>query len=246
MPALTALAIPMHPRLSSITLLLWVLSVVAFEASVVFSDESPGLRGSSSVFLGRSGRWFAWGGVGLYLLYGLGLFWTERMEVGRFAMEGKFSLLLIPLLTMHHVGRWGREGFEKARQAFWLGLIGFVLWRASFALFSGRRGLAVRWVSRALSSNLHGHVLDTGCHIELIKEALESCHGLFGWGIRWAIGVEGGLASGACAWGAEALRSRKMETSRALSLFAAIVLLVASGTIADEGRMGEFRTVCYA
>ena len=45
----------------------------------------------------------------------------------------------------------------------------------------------------------------------------------------------------ACAWGAEALRSRKMETSRALSLCVAIVLLVASGTIADEGRLGEFR-----
>ena len=243
MPALTALAIPMHPRLSSITLLLWVLSVVAFEASVVFSDESPGLRGSSSVFLGRSGRWFAWGGVGLYLLYGLGLFWTERMEVGRFAMEGKFSLLLIPLLTMHHVGRWGREGFAKARQAFWLGLIGFVLWRASFALFSGEDGA---WRYDGLAGPFHptymGMYLTLGVILSSSKKhwnrVMVCLAGVF-------VGLLASKAAwlvATCAWGAEALRSRKMETSRALSLFAAIVLLVASGTIADEGRMDEFRT----
>ncbi len=242
MPAFTALVIPVHPRLSSISLLIWVVSALVFEAICVFSKESSKHSDTSLAALGRSGIWFASGAVGMYLMYGLGLLWTEHWELGKFAMEVKFSLLLVPLLTLHHVHRWGRSGFEKAKNAFLLGLVGFVVWRVSFALWTGDKGA---WRYDGLAGPFHPTYIGMYLTLAVLLTTSKKL------AMRVMVGLAGGfvglLASKAAwivalgVWGVEALRSRKGDVYRTWTLLGSIGLLITCGTLADEGRSDELR-----
>lgn len=84
LPALLAFCLPLHPRMSSWVLVVWLPLWLW-----------GGIRGAWN----RS-EWSpaAWAMLAFYGLHALGLMWTEDLASGAFALEEKAALLLIPLV----------------------------------------------------------------------------------------------------------------------------------------------------
>jgi hypothetical protein len=134
MPAAVACCMVLNPRWSTLPLAIWFLLVVAFEAVNGFRFGSPWMERRS---LPSAFQWFGGGSVLLYALMAMGLGWTENSEAGWFALEVKFSLLLIPLLMLHHWKRQGRAGLKWVPFSMAGGLVAFMILRLTIAGFSG-------------------------------------------------------------------------------------------------------------
>ena len=94
MPALTALGIPVHPRLSALSLGIWTVLALAAAVSGMIK-ATPESRASKPPI---AFSWIALGSVAYYVCLMLGMLWTSNASQGWFALEVKFSFLLLPVL----------------------------------------------------------------------------------------------------------------------------------------------------
>ena len=125
---------------------------------------------------------------------------------------------------------------------FLLGLVGFVVWRVSFALWTGDKGA---WRYDGLAGPFHPTYIGMYLTLAVLLTASKKL------AMRVMVGLAGGfvglLASKAAwivalgVWGVEALRSRKGDVYRTWTLLGSIGLLITCGTLADEGRSDELR-----
>lgn len=125
MPALTACALPLHPRLSVITLIIWGVMAILGWSIRIPSQNSHSKQGLN------------WGSMGPVLYFvglAVGMAWTEQMEVGWFALEVKSTLVILPVLFWLQV-RWSSNGkwVPRAIQSFLFGLGVYMLWRFAHA-----------------------------------------------------------------------------------------------------------------
>ena len=125
MPALTACALPLHPRLSVITLIIWGVMAILGWSIRIPSQNSNSKQGLN------------WGSMGPVLYFvglAVGMAWTEQMEVGWFALEVKSTLVILPVLFWLQV-RWSSNGkwVPRAIQSFLFGLGVYMLWRFAHA-----------------------------------------------------------------------------------------------------------------
>ena len=133
MPATVALFMVLKPGWSTLPLAVWFLLALAYEVARLFKAPPAADR----MALPPAFRWFAGGSVLMYFLMAVGLGWTENMAAGWFALEVKFSLLLIPLLMLHHWHRQGAKGLKAVPMALVAGLLMFMGWRFVLASVSG-------------------------------------------------------------------------------------------------------------
>jgi hypothetical protein len=121
MPALTAFVLPLHPRLSVISLIVWGLM-----ALLGWGIQMPSQRCGSK----QDVNWSSIGPVLYFLGLAFGMLWTDQIQVGWFALEVKSTLVILPALFWLQV-RWSSNGkwVPRAIQAFLLGLAVYMLWR---------------------------------------------------------------------------------------------------------------------
>ena len=100
MPALTACSLPLHPRLSVISLIIWgVMALLGWSIRIPSQNRN-------------SKQGLNWGSIGPVLYFvglAVGMTWTEQMEVGWFALEVKSTLVILPVLFWLQV-RWSSNG----------------------------------------------------------------------------------------------------------------------------------------
>lgn len=133
MPAVTAFAMVLHPRWSTLPLAIWLIMLLIDAAAF------GGLKGvvrKGVVPAPIAFQWFALGSVVVYALMVLGMAWTEHAVQGWFALEVKFSMLLLPLLCGYHWRRFGVQGLKRVPNAMAVGLAVFMLWRFGVAVVS--------------------------------------------------------------------------------------------------------------
>ena len=128
MPALTAFVLPLHPRLSAISLLIWSLLALPY---ALFTTK-PQIDGGTQNPLRD---WIGVGSVLYFVMLAVGMLWTHDMEMGWFALEVKSSMWLMPLLFyIQHTYVLGRVWVKRAIGAFVIGLALYMLYRLGFAL----------------------------------------------------------------------------------------------------------------
>lgn len=121
MPALTACALPIHPRLSVISLITWgVMAILGWSIRIPSQNKNTK----------QDLNWGAIGPVLYFVGLAVGLAWTEQIEVGWFALEVKSTLVILPVLFWLQV-RWSsnERWLSRAIQAFLFGLGVYMLWR---------------------------------------------------------------------------------------------------------------------
>jgi len=237
MPATVAVCMVLNPRWSTLPLAVWFLLVVAYESVRLFNPPPAAER----MPLPRSFQWFAGGSMLMYLLMAVGLGWTENEAAGWFALEVKFSLLLVPLLMLHHWCRQGTKGLEIVRKALAAGLAVFMGWRFLLAGFSGDAQL---WRYDGLAGPFHPTYM--GLYLVLMPLLLSEESK----GYRLILVVTGvfvGLLASKAAWIVAALvwgcllvMQMKRRDVRSWGIGAALMGMCLGGWLGDGGRLSEF------
>ena len=237
MPATVALFMVLNPRWSTLPLVVWFLLAVAYEAARLFNAPPAADR----VALPRAFRWFAGGSVLMYFLMAVGLSWTENMAAGWFALEVKFSLLLIPLLMLHHWHRQGAKGLNAVPMALVAGLLMFMGWRLVLASVSGDAEL---WRYDGLAGPFHPTYM--GMYLVLMPLLLREKSKWYNLALV-VTGVFVGLLASKAAWivaglvwGCLLVMHGKRRGFRAWGIGMALVGMCLGGWLGDGGRLNEF------
>jgi hypothetical protein len=191
--------------------------------------------------LPRAFQWFAGGSVLMYLLMAVGLGWTENEVVGWFALEVKFSLLLVPLLMLHHWCRQGTKGLEIVPKALASGLALFMGWRF---LLAGVSGDAQLWRYDGLAGPFHPTYM--GLYLVLMPLLLSETSKGYRL-ILFVTGVFVGLLASKAAWivaalmwGSLLVMQTKRRDVRRWGVGAALAGMCLGGWLGDGGRLSEF------
>lgn len=237
MPAAVAFCMVLNPRWSTLPLAVWFLLFVAYEAVCLFNPRPAVER----MPLPRAFQWFAGGSVLMYLLLAVGLGWTENEVAGWFALEVKFSLLLVPLLMLCHWYRQGTNGLEFVPKALAAGLTLFMGWRLMLAGVSGDAQL---WRYDGLAGPFHPTYM--GLYLVLMPLLLSEKSK----GYRLILVVTGvfvGLLASKAAWivaaliwGSLLLLQTKRHDVRRWGIGAALAGMCLGGWLGDGGRWSEF------
>ena len=237
MPATVALFMVLNPRWSTLPLAVWFLLAIAYEAARLF-NASPA---ADRLALPRAFRWFAGGSVLMYFLMAVGLSWTENMAAGWFALEVKFSLLLIPLLMLHHWHRQGVKGLNAVPMALAAGLLMFMGWRLVLASVSGDAEL---WRYDGLAGPFHPTYM--GMYLVLMPLLLSEKSKWYNLALV-VTGVFVGLLASKAAWivaglvwGCLLVMHGKRCGFRAWGIGMALVGMCLGGWLGDGGRLNEF------
>jgi hypothetical protein len=227
----------LNPRWSTLPLSVWFLLVVAHESRCIFNTPPVADR----LPLPRAFQWFAGGSVLMYLLMAVGLGWTENEVAGWFALEVKFSLLLVPLLMLHHWSRQGTKGLDAVPKALAAGLVIFMGWRF---LLAGISGDAQLWRYDGLAGPFHPTYM--GLYLVLMPLLLS----MKSKGDRLILVVTGvfvGLLASKAAWivaalmwGSLLMLQTKRRDVRRWGIGAALVGMCLGGWLGDGGRWSEF------
>ncbi|MDA0304128.1 MAG: O-antigen ligase family protein [Bacteroidetes bacterium] len=233
MPAITAFVLPLHPRLSAVSLILWgVMAVVGWA-----------LR--PSIQAKNKGQLLSWSSLGPALYFmglAIGMLWTEQMDVGWFALEVKSTLVILPILFWLQV-RWshGSRWIARAVQAFLFGLGAFMAWRLMHAAWIGDPSL---WRYDGLAGPFHPSYIAAYLTMGMFlipssskwRKPFLFLGALFvgllaskaGWLVSFAV----------LGW---MLVQHKIRTARwDLTVIVGGVVLVLGGVLGDQGRMQEF------
>ena len=237
MPATVALFMVLNPRWSTLPLAVWFLLAIAYEAARLFNAPPAADR----LALPRAFRWFAGGSVLMYFLMAVGLSWTENMAAGWFALEVKFSLLLIPLLMLHHWHRQGVKGLNAVPMALAAGLLMFMGWRLVLASVSGDAEL---WRYDGLAGPFHPTYM--GMYLVLMPLLLSEKSKWYNLALV-VTGVFVGLLASKAAWivaglvwGCLLVLHGKRCGFRAWGIGMALVGMCLGGWLGDGGRLNEF------
>lgn len=237
MPATVALFMVLNPRWSTLPLAVWFLLAIAYEAARLFNAPPAADR----LALPRAFRWFAGGSVLMYFLMAVGLSWTENMAAGWFALEVKFSLLLIPLLMLHHWHRQGVKGLNAVPMALAAGLLMFMGWRLVLASVSGDAEL---WRYDGLAGPFHPTYM--GMYLVLMPLLLSEKSKWYNLALV-VTGVFVGLLASKAAWivaglvwGCLLVMHGKRCGFRAWGIGMALVGMCLGGWLGDGGRLNEF------
>lgn len=237
MPAIVAFCMVLNPRWSTLPLAVWFLLVVVYEAMRIFHTPPAAER----LRLTRAFQWFAGGSVLMYLLMAVGQGWTENEVAGWFALEVKFSLLLVPLLMLHHWYRHGTKGLEFVPKSLAAGLALFMGWRF---LLAGVSGDAQLWRYDGLAGPFHPTYM--GLYLVLMPLLLSEKSK----GYRLSLVVTGlfvGLLASKAAWivasllwGCLLMVHIKRRDVRRWGIGAALAGMCLGGWLGDGGRWREF------
>jgi hypothetical protein len=239
MPALTALGIPVHPRLSALSLGIWTVLALAAAVSGMIK-ATPESRASKPPI---AFSWIALGSVAYYVCLMLGMLWTSNASQGWFALEVKFSFLLLPVLfwqvNLLKDGSWK----AKASSAFQWGLLIFLISRVGHALWYQD------W-SMTRYGGFAGDFHPSYMAFYLITGILYASSGdRIGKVLLLAAGLAIGILASKAGWGCGALvivielvRRFRRTKGKSLFLVASGVLLIAGAVWADGGRFHEFQT----
>jgi len=242
LPFLTAFFIPIHPRMSALTLGVWLIGAVAHEVWIRLKpNEAVGNAAHQGSFT-RSTWWFATGSMLMYLFYGLAVLWSADLDSAWFAMEVKFSMLLVPLLMFHQRWRFGEGWAPLAVNGFLLGLVLFMMWRFGNAMVVGD---FASWRYDGLAGPFHPTYMGMYLTIAAILAPVDK-H----W--KMAMMVIGGLFVGLLAskaawliaggiWALAALISLKSNRRQSIALVLALVAMAMGAMIGDGGRWSELQ-----
>ena len=238
MPALTAFFLPVHPRLSVITLAVWSIVATIHALSAAFRNEKSIERRALDPFV----KWFAAGSMACYCAMCLGMLWTENVAEGWFALEVKFSFLLLPLLFWQSNAMLDEHWKYRALQSFQWGLLAFLAWRF-FQAFWWQDIALLRYAGFAgpFHPSYIAFYLTTGI-------LLSSCSDIKGRALMVVGGLAIGLLASKAGWGVgllviaiEIIRRFKPAVKDARLLMASGFLLLLGAAWADGGRMQEFQ-----
>lgn len=237
MPATVALFMVLKPGWSTLPLAVWFLLALAYEAARLFKAPPAADR----MALPPAFRWFAGGSVLMYFLMAVGLSWTENMAAGWFALEVKFSLLLIPLLMLHLWHRQGAKGLNAVPMALVAGLLMFMGWRFLLASVSGDAEL---WRYDGLAGPFHPTYM--GMYLVLMPLLLSEKSKWYNLSLVITGVFVGLLASKAAwivaglVWGCLLVMHGKRRSFRAWGIGIALVGMCLGGWLGDGGRISEF------
>lgn len=233
MPALTALVLPLHPRLSAISLMIWGLMALIGG----MTGQRIRLKHTKPFF-----EWSYWGPALYFLGLTIGMLWTQQMEVGWFALEVKSTLIILPVLFWFQV-RWSENEvwIRHAISAFLLGLGVFMFWRLTQALLGTDPHL---WRYDGLAGPFHPTYMAAYLTIGLFFMPVESKYrkpflflsslfiGLLASKAGWivALGVLGVMLVSYKTY------SKQWDFTVVSCLFA----LIFGGALGDQGRLEEF------
>jgi O-antigen ligase len=234
MPALTAFVLPLHPRLSAISLLIWSLLALPY----ALLTTKPRVDGDSQNPLRE---WIGVGSVLYFVMLAVGMLWTHDMEMGWFALEVKSSMWLMPLLFyVQHTYVLGRVWVKRAIRAFVIGLALYMAYRMGFAVATPGE---MTWRYDGLAGPFHPTYMAAYLLIGMLnypsgwkgKKIFLIVAGLFmgllaskaGWIIGGVILV----------WRFTAIRWMKKKWDASWVL--ACVFLLIGAFMGDAGRMGE-------
>ena len=237
MPATVALFMVLKPGWSTLPLAVWFLLALAYEVARLFKAPPAADR----MALPLAFRWFAGGSVLMYFLMAVGLSWTENMAAGWFALEVKFSLLLIPLLMLHHWHRQGAKGLKAVPMALVAGLLMFMGWRFVLASVSGDAEL---WRYDGLAGPFHPTYM--GMYLVLMPLLLSEKSKWYNLALV-VTGVFVGLLASKAAWivaglvwGCLLVMHGKRRSFRVWGIGMALVCMCLGGWLGDGGRFSEF------
>lgn len=239
MPVLTAFLIPIHPRFSSFTLALWaVVSLVCFIATLTDVDQRIRSTRLTLLFKILAGASFVY-----FCAICLGMLWTENQAEGWFALEVKFSFLLLPLLFWQVNSVLNDDWKNQTKRAFQWGLLVYLVWRFFQASWMGDWSL-LRYDGFAgpFHPSYMALYLLTGILLSSSRDAL-------GRVLLLVAGFSIGLLASKAGWGIGALiiAIEAVRRSRAASkdfrwLTGSFACLVIGAIWADGGRMQEFQS----
>lgn len=238
MPALTAFCLPVHPRLSAITLAVWSIVAAIHILSIAFSNKKSFERRALDPFV----KWLAAGSMACYCAMCLGMLWTENAAEGWFALEVKFSFFLLPLLFWQSNAMLDEHWKYRAVQSFQGGVLAFLAWRF-FQAFWWQDIALLRY--DGFAGPFHPSYIALYLTTGIVLSSRSDRKGR-------ALMVVGGLAIGLLAskagWGVgllvmaiEIIRRFKSAVKDARLLMASGVLLLLGAAWADGGRMQEFQ-----
>lgn len=239
MPAVVAMAMVLNPTWSTLPLAVWVLLAAVdalFEWRFGRSQHEQ-----MQVLMPVAFRWFAAGSGLVYLLMALGLFWTENKEAGWFALEVKFSLILLPILCVYQWHRLKRAAFLWVPNALLVGLVAFMVWRLGFALYSGESSA---WRYDGLAGPFHPTYM--GLYL-LMMGWLMRYDRIWQGALLAVAGVFVGLLASKAAWLVVGLmwtvfgvRRYLLRLPGGLALLLAVGMMLAGAWLGDGGRWSEF------
>ena len=238
MPALTAFCLPVHPRLSATTLVIWSIVAGIHALSIAFRNDESSQRRALDPFV----KGLAVGSMVCYCAMCLGMLWTENVAEGWFALEVKFSFLLLPLLFWQSNAMLDERWKYRAVQSFEWGLLAYLAWRffqafwwqdISLMRYDGFAGpFHPSYIALYLTSGI----------------LLSSCSDFKGRALVVVGGLAIGLLASKAGWGVgllviviETFRRFKPAVKEARLLMASGVLLLLGAAWADAGRMQEFQ-----
>jgi len=233
MPAITAFVLPLHPRLSAFSLILWaIVAVVGGLLSPSNQKKSPRYTRS----------WSLLGPVLYYIGLVIGMFWTEQIDVGWFALEVKSTMIILPALFWFQV-RWSENTIwiKRAIEAFLMGLGVFMVLRILIALGSADTRL---WRYDGLAGPFHPSYIAAYLTLGMFLMPMKSkWRAIFLFLSALFIGL---LASKA-GWLVAILLLglmvvlKKIHSNRwDLPVMTGLFFLVLGGALGDQGRMQEF------
>ena len=239
MPALIAFLLPIHPRLSSLSLAIWSLVALAD----IFSRGSWRLDASIQKANDRLFCWVSMGSVAYFVFLILGMLWTSDMKEGWFVLEVKFSFLLLPILfwQMQYSGDAGWQ--NRAKTAFKWGLLCFLCWRILNALWLKDLSL-LRYDGFAgpFHPSYMAFYLITGMLLSSIRDWKGIILFLLGGLSIGLLASKGGWTVGLLLIGLEVLRRLQKSKKEAYTLVLSAIFLLGGATWADGGRLQEFQS----
>ncbi len=240
MPILTAFLIPIHPRFSSLTLALWtVVAFVHFFVKLISGNEYVKHFQLSFLF-----KLFGGASLLYFAAICIGLLWTEELSEGWFALEVKFSFLLLPVLFWQlNVEAFDRPWKQRAKRAFQCGLLAYLAWRFFEAIWTGDWSL-MRYDGFAgpFHPSYMALYLITGILMSSVRDALGRAVIVMGGLSIGLLASKAGWGIGVLVLGIEFLRRFKVSQKEVRWLFASCVLLMSGAWWADGGRMQEFQS----
>lgn len=239
MPALTALGIPLHPRLSALSLGIWAALALAsaFFGVVKTNPESSSSKPPIAF------RWIAFGSWVYYVCLLLGMLWTSNASQGWFALEVKFSFLLLPILFWQMNLLKDESWKAKASSAFQWGLLIFLISRVGHALWHQD------W-SMMRYGGFAGDFHPSYMAFYLITGILYASSGdRIGKVLLLVAGLAIGLLASKAGWGCGAIvivieltRRHRRAKGESIFLAASVASLILGAVWADGGRLQEFQT----
>ena len=222
-PVACAAAFPLHPRATTPVLILWAMTLL-----VVAIKERP-VRADWTLPVG----W--WGGPAAYALVALGLLWTEHAEMGKFALEVKGSLLVVPLVLMA-TERWVRVERLAVERGFLFGLVASAgLGLGDALVHTWTNGGWEEWRYAALAGPLHPTYLAWYWSFGLLLWARKGRIA----GVLLASAMIGLLASKAAWLAGAAVLLYLLAKNRSAQPLVALVALTVAGWWAGSGRAVE-------